>query len=70
MKTKNDAIKALKLTSNVVENLIKRLQKLVIANGEIPTLAYEGTAENNFSFACRGCDGACKGSCSGGCTSW
>lgn len=57
-----DFMRVFKLTSDEIENITTRLQNLVVANENIPVLAYAGVVSEG---PC-----GCKGSCEGGCTSW
>lgn len=58
----NDVMKDVKLTSNALDSITERLQKLVASNENVSILAYAGVVGKG---PC-----GCKGSCEGGCTSW
>jgi hypothetical protein len=64
MRTENEVMKTVKLTSTSLESIAQRLQELVATDANVPALAYAGVMD-------MGRDGCgCKGGCDGGCTSW
>lgn len=58
----NNGVNAVKLSSNALESITEKLQKLVATNANVPVLAYAGGAKAVARCSCeKGCEG---------CTSW